>query len=132
MANFRRINIDGKLINETRLLAEDTLAGTVVVIDDNDHFAVSADGSGRIYVVGAAYSQGLKVDDVIPAGSSVQSEYVEEGRELVVRAVAGEYKKDQPLGVAGGKFTASDTAIAYAQQDATITDDNNLLRIRVK
>ena len=132
MARYNRINIDGKLITETRLLAEEAVAGTVVAINDDNKFEKAADATGRVYVVGVAYSQGQNIDDVIPADSSVQADYVESGRELVVRVAEGEYKKDDALVVADGLFAAGDDAVAFAQEDHTATAEDNLLRIRIK
>lgn len=131
---YNRINLDGIQESETRLNAVALKAGNVVNINAADKFELSVDGSGQVYVVTAAYSQGLDTDETIPVDSSTQAEYVSPSRELAVIAGAGSYVKDEELTFANGqvaKVTADEEVYAYAQETATLTA-GELLRIRVK
>ena len=135
-SRYRRVNLDGKSITETRAAKANVLPGTFVVIDADDEFAQATALTGRIYITNPAYHQGLTIRDAIPAGDSVVGEYVEEGRELAVLVPAGTYKKDSPikLGADGkGALASADTesVIVYSQDEVTLKDDD-FIRVRFR
>jgi hypothetical protein len=138
MSAYRRINIDGKSVTETRKLDAAVYPGQVVAINGDDEFAVG--NSGRIYVVHPANHEGLSITDQIPATSSAVGEYIEEGRELVFRVPTGSYKKDDPIhitssGVAGAVPGAAGTyaVVGYAQEDLTVgAASTDYLRVRIR
>ncbi len=135
-SRYRRVNLDGKSITETRAAKANVLPGTFVVIDVNDEFTQATALSGRIYITNPAYHQGLTIRDAIPAGDSAVGEYVEEGRELALLVPAGTYKKDSPikLGVNGqGALATSDTdsVIGYSQDEATLSSAD-FIRVRFR
>lgn len=136
MSRYRRVNIDGKSITETRVAAAALLPGTFAVIDANDKFAQAAAAVGRVYVVNCAYHQGLSIRDAVPAGDSAVGDYVEEGRELAVLCPAGAYKKDSPIkiGANGQGVLATDdtdTVIGYSQDEVTLTAAD-FIRVRMR
>ncbi|GHZ69234.1 hypothetical protein VCSRO127_0510 [Vibrio cholerae] len=133
---YRRINLDGKSVTETRLAAANTLPGVLVIIDSSEEFAVVSALSGRIYVMHPASHQGLGISEAVPAGDSGVAEYVEEGRELALLCPAGAYKKDTPikLGTAGKGaigVEGTDVIIGYSQDEVTLTADD-LIRVRFR
>ncbi len=93
MSRYRRVNLDGKSITETRTMAANTKPATFVVIDDNEQFVAAAEITGRMYLVNPAYHQGLGIREEVPANDSGIGEYVEDGRELAVLCPAGDYKR---------------------------------------
>ncbi|GHC58444.1 hypothetical protein GCM10010096_34430 [Alcaligenes pakistanensis] len=136
MSRYRRVNIDGKSITETRVAAAALLPGTFAVIDANDKFAQAAAAVGRVYVVNCAYHQGLSIRDAVPAGDSAVGDYVEEGRELAVLCPAGAYKKDSPIKIGANGQGAlatddTDTVIGYSQDEATLTAAD-FIRVRMR
>lgn len=136
MSRYRRVNIDGKSITETRPASAALLPGTFVVINNDDEFAQATSLVGRLYVINPAYHQGLGIRDEVPEGNSAVGEYVEEGRELVVLCPAGEYKKDTPikLGANGqGAIATDDTdsVIGYSQDEATLASAD-FIRVRLR
>lgn len=135
-SRYRRVNLDGKSITETRAAKANVLPGTFVVIDADDKFAQATALTGRIYITNPAYHQGLTIRDAIPAGDSVVGEYVEEGRELAVLVPAGTYKKYSPikLGADGkGALASADTesVIGYSQDGVTLKYDD-FIRVRFR
>jgi hypothetical protein len=140
MSRYRRINLDGLSITETRVTAAAIQPGTFAVINGDDKFAVATAVVGRLYVINPAYSQGLGITDAVPAGDSAVGEYVEESRELAVRVGPGTYKKDQPITVnaTGQAIAVPATAgtysiIGYSQDDATVAAaTTDFIRIRVR
>lgn len=136
MSRYRRVNVDGKSITETRVAAAALLPGTFAVIDANDKFAQAAAAVGRVYVVNCAYHQGLSIRDAVPAGDSAVGDYVEEGRELAVLCPAGAYKKDSPIKIGANGQGAlatddTDTVIGYSQDEATLTAAD-FIRVRMR
>lgn len=136
MSRYRRVNIDGKSITETRVAAAALLPGTFAVIDANDKFAQAAAVVGRVYVVNCAYHQGLSIRDAVPTGDSAVGDYVEEGRELAVLCPAAAYKKDSPIkiGANGQGVLANDdtdTVIGYSQDEVTLTAAD-FIRVRMR
>lgn len=137
---YHRINIDGLSTykTETRVAAIALLAGTFAVINSEDKFEQAKGDTGRIYIVDAAYHQGLTIKNSTPAGCSAVGNYVEEGREFAVRVKAGQYKKDQPIKVGEdgwAAIAASDgEAIGYCQDEAVVTADDkyDFIRIRIR
>ena len=138
MSRYRRINIDGKSVTETRVAAAALLPGTFAVIDGNDKFAQAAAAVGRVYVINSAYHQGLGIRDAVPAGDSVVGDYVEEARELAVLCPAGTYKKDSPIKIGAngqGVIATSDTntVIGYSQDEAVIASgQTDFIRVRMR
>lgn len=136
MSRYRRVNIDGKSITETRVAAAALLPGTFAVIDADDKFAQAIAAVGRVYVINCAYHQGLNIRDAVPAGDSAVGDYVEEGRELAVLCPAGAYKKDSPIKIGANGQGAlatddTDTVIGYSQDEVTLTADD-FIRVRMR
>jgi len=136
MSRYRRVNIDGQSLykTETRPVASDTKPGTFAIINNGDEFAQAASGSlGRLYVIDAAHHEGLTITDTIPAGHSAIGNYVEDGRELAVLAVAGSYKKDQPISVGsnGQAVGGSTNIIGFCQDDASFAEAD-FIRVRMR
>ncbi|NDJ59442.1 hypothetical protein GWD52_21145 [Enterobacteriaceae bacterium 4M9] len=140
MSRYRRVNIDGKSLykTETRTAATALLPGTAAVINDDDQFAQATALTGRLYIIDSAYHQGLGIRDAVPVGDSAVGNYVEEGRELALLCVAGDYAKDDPIKLgANGQFTKAtadtDSAIGYSQDDATIVaSTTDFIRVRMR
>lgn len=135
-SRYRRVNLDGKSITETRAAKANVLPGTFVVIDANDEFAQATALTGRIYITNPAYHQGLTIRDAIPVGDSAVGEYVEEGRELALLVPAGTYKKDSPIkfGADGqGALATADTdsVIGYSQDEVTLSSAD-FIRVRFR
>lgn len=140
--NYNRINVDGKSVTETRVVAAAILPGTMVVIDGTDKFAqVAANATpGRMYIMNPAYHEGLTAADAVPVGTSGVADYVENDREFAARVAAPiTVKKDTPLTVgAAGKLKiateGTDVVVAYAQEDLVLAGGapDNLLRVRVQ
>lgn len=133
---YRRINLDGKSVTETRLASVAILPGVLVNIDSSEEFAVVSSLSGRMYVMHPASHQGLGISEAVPALDSGVAEYVEEGRELALLCPAGAYKKDTPikLGTAGKGaigVEGTDVIIGYSQDEVTLTADD-LIRVRFR
>lgn len=131
---YRRINLDGKSVTETRVSGTDLTPGTLVGMVAG-MFVKATDPAGRLYVVHPGTHQGLGIADDIPAGDSVVGEYVEEGRELAVLCVAGTYAKDAPVGFDGekGTYNVSDTdpIMGYSQDDVVLSGPG-LIRVRMR
>ena len=138
MSRYRRINIDGKSITETRLAAVALLPGTLAVIDANGKFAQATAAVGRLYVINPGYHEGLAIRDSIPAGDSAVGDYVEEGRELAILCPAGAYKKDTPVKLgANGQgavgIEGTDALIGYSQDEVTVTvGQTDFIRVRMR
>lgn len=136
MSRYRRVNLDGKSVTETRTMAANTLPATFVVIDDNEQFVAAAEITGRMYLVNPAYHQGLGIREEVPANDSGVGEYVEDGRELAVLCPAGNYKKDTPItmtasGTAAIGVEGEDTIIGYSQDEASLTSAD-FIRVRFR
>ncbi|QCP82407.1 hypothetical protein D0C27_11155 [Alcaligenes faecalis] len=136
MSRYRRVNIDGKSITETRVAAAALLSGTFAVIDADDKFAQATAAVGRVYVINCAYHQGLNIRDAVPVGDSAVGDYVEEGRELAVLCPAGAYKKDSPIKIGANGQGAlatddTDTVIGYSQDEVTLTAAD-FIRVRMR
>ena len=133
MARFNRVNLDGKSVTETRTSDAAILPGTALKITA-DKFVVSADGVGATYIANTGHLQGLGADDAIPAGDSIEGEYLETGRGVAVLVAADTVvTMDMPLEVgAGGVFTAvaAGVAVAYAKEDYTVGEAAELVWVR--
>ena len=138
---YRRVNIDGKSITETRVAAASLIPGSVVEINANDKFAQATTPftGKRLYVLNPAYHQGLDIAAAIPSGDSAVGEYLEDNRELAVRVAAGTYTKDQPLTIVSGAFAAVPTTagtypiVGYSQDGLTVgAGAVDFLRVRVQ
>ncbi|EHV5556856.1 hypothetical protein K0W35_003536 [Vibrio parahaemolyticus] len=137
MSRYRRVNLDGKSITETRTMAANTKPGTFVFIDDDsEQFIAAYEVKGRMYLINPAYHQGLGIRDEVPANDSGVGEYVEDGRELAVLCPAGNYKKDTPItmtasGTAAIGVEGEDTIIGYSQDEASLTSAD-FIRVRFR
>ena len=136
MPRYRRVNIDGQSLykTETRVTAAALYPGTFAVINnDNEFEAAPAGALGRVYVLGAAEHEGLTIAQAIPEGHSAVGNYVEDGRELAVLAVAGTYKKDQPISVGSNGQAAGGSAniIGFCQDDASFATAD-FIRVRMR
>lgn len=147
MARFNRVNLDGKSVTETRTSAVDVLPGTALKITA-DKFAKAADGEGAIYIANTAHLQGLGADDKIPAGDSIEGEYLETGRGIAVLVAASTVvTMDMPLtvgsdgtlrlaaaGTAGVDGTTAtvvgETVVAYAKESYTVGEAAELVWVR--
>ncbi|EHL6317505.1 hypothetical protein KED40_003114 [Escherichia coli] len=125
MFRFRRVNIDGKSITETRLAGAELKPGELVKLEGGKFVkAVDGDaGVARLYIVNPAFHEGKTIADAIAQGETVVADYVEEGREFAYRATAATYTKDQAIKL--GEVT-----VAYCQEDVTL-DAEDFIRVRV-
>lgn len=146
MARFNRINLDGKSVTETRTSAAAILPGTALKITA-DRFTVS-DGAGAVYVANTGHLMGLSADEAIPAGNSIEGEYLETGRGIAVLVADGTVvTMDTPLTVgADGVFAIAqpgtpgdgeedpavpaDRVLAYGKEDYTVGDEPELVWVR--
>lgn len=122
MFRFRRVNIDGKSITETRLAGAELKPGELVKLEDGK-FVKATTAEGRLYIVNPAFHEGKTIADAIAAGETVVADYVEEGREFAMRVEAATYTKDQAINL--GEVT-----VAYCQEDVTL-EDVDFIRVRV-
>ncbi|MCK3350272.1 hypothetical protein MZI83_21195 [Escherichia coli] len=122
MFRFRRVNIDGKSITETRLAGAELKPGELVKLEGGK-FVKATTAEGRLYIVNPAFHEGKTIADAIAAGETVVADYVEEGREFAMRVEAATYKKDQAIKL-------GDVTVAYCQEDVTL-EDVDFIRVRV-
>ena len=137
-----RVNLDGLSKTETRVSATAILPGTAMKIVAGKFVqAVAADaGVVPLYVANVGHLQGLGANDPIPAGDSIEGEYMDPARRLALRGIAGAvWVKDAPLTLSatGGTFTLVGGAaapVAYAQENFTLpaTGNNHLALAQVK
>ncbi len=137
-----RVNLDGLSKTETRVSAADILPGTAMKIVAGKFVqAVAADaGVVPLYVANVGHLQGLGANDPIPAGDSIEGEYMDPARRLAVRGIAGAvWVKDAALTLSatGGTFTLVGGAaapVAFAQENFTLpaTGNNHLALAQVK
>lgn len=122
MFRFRRVNIDGKSITETRLAGAELNPGELVKLESGK-FVKATTAEGRLYIVNPAFHEGKTIADAIAEGETVVADYVEEGREFAMRVEAATYTKDQAIKL--GEVT-----VAYCQEDVTL-DAEDFIRVRV-
>lgn len=122
MFRFRRVNIDGKSITETRLAGAELKPGELVKLEGGK-FVKATTAEGRLYIVNPAFHEGKTIADAIAAGETVVADYVEEGREFAMRVEAATYAKDQAIKL--GEVT-----VAYCQEDVTL-EGVDFIRVRV-
>lgn len=143
MSRFRRVNLDGCSVTETRVTAAALYPGTLAFIDQStDLFAqaLAANVGDRLYMLGANTHEGLDIEDQIPSGSSAVGDYMEEGREFAARVPAGTYQKDQKLTlhattgqlIAIPATPATYQVLATVQEEADVTlSATGFIRVRV-
>lgn len=134
MPRYRRVNIDGQSIAETRVASTNLKPGTFAIINNDGEFTAAPSGTvGRAYVILPGYHEGLSITDEIPSGHSAVGEYVEDGRELAVLAVAGTYKKDQPISIGsnGQAQGGSANIIGFCQDDVAFAAAD-FIRVRFR
>ncbi|EOJ7560219.1 hypothetical protein ACKAXJ_000836 [Escherichia coli] len=122
MFRFRRVNIDGKSITETRLAGAELKPGELVKLEGGK-FVKAETAEGRLYIVNPAFHEGKTIADAIKAGETVVADYVESGREFAMRVALGTYTKDQAIQL--GEVT-----IAYCQEDVKL-EAEDFVRVRV-
>ena len=122
MFRFRRVNIDGKSITETRLAGAELKPGELVKLEGGK-FVKATTAEGRLYIVNPAFHEGKTIADAIKAGETVVADYVEPGREFAMRVEAATYTKDQAIKL--GEVT-----VAYCQEDVTL-EAEDFIRVRV-
>lgn len=122
MFRFRRVNIDGKSITETRLAGAELKPGELVKLQDGK-FVKATTAEGRLYIVNPAFHEGKTIADAIKAGETVVADYVEQGREFAMRVEAATYVKDQAIKL-------SEVTVAYCQEDVTL-EAEDFIRVRV-
>ena len=137
-----RVNLDGLSKTETRVSATAILPGTAMKIVAGKFVqAIAADaGVVPLYIANVGHLQGLGVNDPIPAGDSIEGEYMDPARRLALRGIAGAvWVKDAPLTLSatGGTFTLVGGAaapVAFAQENFTLpaTGNNHLALAQVK
>lgn len=142
MTEYRRVNLDGKGISETRGTAAALKPGTFVVINSSNKWAqagvASAQTAGQIYVLDAAWYQGLGITDSVPAGDSGIGYYAEVGREFAALVAAGTYTKDQRFSInSSGQLIPVPTSgagtyyvVASCQDDVTLSAAD-FIRVRI-
>lgn len=122
MSRFRRVNIDGKSITETRLAGAELKPGELVKLESGK-FVKATTAEGRLYIVNPAFHEGKTIADAIAAGETVVADYVEQGREFAMRVAMGTYTKDQAIQV-------GDVTVAYCQEDVKL-EAEDFIRVRV-
>ena len=135
MARYNRINLDGKSITETRTSAIDVLPGRASIITAGKFVVPAAKVVQKLYVANVAHLQGLGADEAVPAGDSIEGEYLETGREMAVLCKAtAVIVKDSPLAVAAtGIFDLAgtgDVVVAFAQEKITVGAAAQLVLVR--
>jgi hypothetical protein len=143
MPRFRRVNLDGCSVTETRKTAAALLPGTLAFIDStSDLFAqaLAANVTDRLYILNPNNHEGLDIDDQIPSGNSAVGDYMEEGREFAALVPAGTYQKDQKLTLhaTNGQLIAIPATPATYQVLATVQEEADItlsaagfIRVRV-
>ncbi|HDV3823906.1 TPA: hypothetical protein RH245_000579 [Escherichia coli] len=122
MFRFRRVNIDGKSITETRLAGAELKPGELVKLEGGK-FVKAETAEGRLYIVNPAFHEGKTIADAIKAGETVVADYVEPGREFAMRVALGTYTKDKAIQL-------GDVTVAYCQEDVTL-EAEDFVRVRV-
>jgi hypothetical protein len=122
MFRFRRVNIDGKSITETRLAGAELKPGELVKLEGGK-FVKAETAEGRLYIVNPAFHEGKTIADAIKAGETVVADYVETGREFAMRVALGTYTKDQAIQI-------GDVTVAYCQEDVKL-EAEDFVRVRV-
>lgn len=139
MFRFRRVNIDGKSITETRLANAELKPGELVKLEDGKFVkAGPADvGKGQLYIVNPAFHEGKTIADAIAVNETVVADYVEQGREFAIRVPNATYAKGAALALAAGGVKLSSAVgdesapiIAYCQEDVTL-EAEDFIRVRV-
>lgn len=139
MFRFRRVNIDGKSITETRLAGAELKPGELVKLQGGKFVkAAPADVSKeQLYIVNPAFHEGKTIADAIAANATVVADYMEQGREFALRVPAATYTKGAAIALAadGAKLSSaveggSAPIIAYCQEDVTL-EDVDFIRVRV-
>lgn len=138
MFRFRRVNIDGKSITETRVTGDDVYPGSPVILSDNE-FSPATAGTGRLYVAMPAYHHGKGIGDVVAEGETLVADYMEQGREFAIRVPAGTYNKDAAITVGANGFALfvapseggeADPIVAYCQETVTL-EAVDFIRVRI-
>ncbi len=122
MFRFRRVNIDGKSITETRLAGAELKPGELVKMQGGK-FVKAETAEGRLYIVNPAFHEGKTIADAIAMGETVVADYVEPGREFAMRVALGTYTKDQAIQI-------GDVTVAYCQEDVKL-EAEDFIRVRV-
>ncbi|EEZ6119117.1 hypothetical protein DA695_000371 [Escherichia coli] len=122
MFRFRRVNIDGKSITETRLAGAELKPGELVKLQGGK-FVKAETAEGRLYIVNPAFHEGKTIADAIAVGETVVADYVEPGREFAMRVPLGAYTKDKAIQL-------GDVTVAYCQEDVTL-EAEDFIRVRV-
>lgn len=122
MFRFRRVNIDGKSITETRLAGAELKPGELVKLESGK-FVKAETAEGRLYIVNPAFHEGKTIADAIAMGETVVADYVEPGREFAMRVAEGAYTKDKAIQL-------GDVTVAYCQEDVTLKAED-FIRVRV-
>lgn len=138
MPRFNRINLDGKSVTETRVSAADIQAGQLLTITDEKFVLPAAGAVQQLYVANTGCLQGLgaSADEKIPAGDSIEGEYLETGREVAALVTAETVcAKDTPLAVAATGYlvvaAAEAHVAAYAAEAFTVNAGSpQLVRVR--
>ena len=122
MFRFRRVNIDGKSITETRLAGAELKPGELVKLEGGK-LVKAETAEGRLYIVNPAFHEGKTIADAIAMGETVVADYVEPGREFAMRVAEGAYTKDKAIQI-------GDVTVAYCQEDVTL-EAEDFIRVRV-
>lgn len=139
MFRFRRVNIDGKSITETRLAGAELKPGELVKLQGGKFVkaAPSDVGKEQLYIVNPAFHEGKTIADAIAANATVVADYVEQGREFALRVPNATYAKGAAIALAadGAKLSSaveggSAPIIAYCQEDVTL-EAEDFIRVRV-
>lgn len=138
MARYHRINLDGKSCTETRLVAADTLPGSVVFISSGEFAKYNTAGAvnSKLYVLNTDYTNGKTSDDLVLTDDAGIGDYAETGREMAVLvAAASVLVKDSPLttdlaGVLKIGVPGTDTIVAHSQEALTVGVAPELVRVR--
>ena len=136
MARYERVNLDGKSITESRVSAAAVLPGQGLVITGKKFVAPTADVKQQLYIANVAHLQGLTADDEIPAGDTIEGEYLETGRDVAALVAATVVvDKDTPLTIGADGYLklttiAGEAIVAYSQEALTVGDSAELVWVR--
>lgn len=123
------------MLNREGKAAVNFMPGTICVFDNGAVRPSADDAETAIkYVVNYDYLRCKTVKDTFEAGDWVIGMHPTQGVYFNIPAVAGDYKKGDPLKIANGQVTAGGDASSqfFAEETITIATTGDLIRVVVK
>lgn len=139
---FARINLDGKSVSKTKIIATGAAPGQLLQLLPNNTsglfagYGVAGKRDALLYVAHPLEHEGLQSADAIPVSSTVVGELAENGRELAVLVAAtSALQEDTPLTSNGAGLLriavlGTDDVIAYSQEVITVGAAPELVKVR--